>query len=368
MAAPSQSSQVTDRLLAHSANAAATAAGAIGTHAIDLLRAVIADRKLVVPTDLVFDVGAGTTTSWQLNAAQTLVVANTTRDATLSSTTRDAYDCGRIAATAALSAVHARAAAPLFARLTLACPADAGEAAKKSLIEGVAVAMAASGAFLADVELVEAAVLRFDVLVAGIVRPDRVRGVAGAQADDVLILAGPLGAGIYAAAHARQKLSDDDRDALIARATRSNAAGIALGSIRNVHAVAAVGPEGLIAATLALADAAGLHGRIDAAKVPALPRALLFAKTGSIAPLSSRNWNRDGARVALADAVMPEMRSLLTDPQASGALLIACKPESVDRVLKLCGGDDAVAQAAAIGRFVAPVAGNTGPRVLTVAA
>ena len=303
--------------------------------AADLLRDVIASRDLFVPTDLVTDIATGATTLWKLNVAQTLVVSNTSREAAID----DAFECGRIAATAALSAVHATAAQPLFARLTCACPAGASDAARKALIEGVAVAMSDAKAVLADAEFVDAPVLRFDVLVAGIVRPDRIKRAAGAQPDDALILASPLGTGIYATAHAKGRLGDDDRSALVTQATRTNSVGIALGTIRNVHAVTEVGPNGFVAAALALGQASSLSVEIDSTQVPALPRALALAKTGCVAPGSSRNWNRDGALVDLADAVMPEMRSLLTDPQASGALLIACKPESVDRVLKLCAAD-----------------------------
>lgn len=301
-----------------------------------MLRAIFDERALERPKDLASDIGAGATTLWSVNAAQMLVVANTSREATID----DAFECGRIAATAALTAVHATAATPLFARLICECPADATAAARRSLLEGVAVAMADAGAVLADAQMVEAPGLRFDVLVAGIVRPDRVRGIAGAQPNDALILASPLGAGIYAAAHARHKLSDDDRRVLIAHATRSNRVGIAFGTIRNVHAVAGVGPNGLIAAVLAIAETSGLQATVEATKVASLPRALALAKGGCVSPGSSRNWNRDGARVDLAENVMPEMRALLTDPETSGALLIACKRESVDRVLQLCRSEN----------------------------
>jgi selenide,water dikinase len=357
-----RTSQVADRLLGAASGAAAIAMPS----AADMLRAVFEARGLASPTDLITEIGAGATTLWKLNAAQTLVVSNTSREAEID----DAFECGRIAATAALSAVHACAAAPLFARLTCACPAGASDAARKSLLDGVAVAMSDAGAVLADAQLVDAATLRFEVLVAGVVRPDRIKGIAGAQAGDVLILASPLGTGIYAAAHAKQKLSDDERRVLIAEATRSNRVGITLGTIRNVHAVAEVGPGGLIEATLALAQAASLHATIDATHVPALSRALALAKTGCVAPASSRNWNRDGAKVDLADNVMPETRALLTDPQTSGALLISCKRDSVERVLKLCmaKGDDAHA-AAAIGTLeVMQVTADAAPDAAFVAA
>ncbi len=313
----------------------------------DMLRAIVEGRGLKIPKDLMSDLGGeGAATLWKLNAAQTLVISHTSREAAID----DAFECGRIAATAALTSIHARAAAPLFARLICQCPAAATDAARKSLVEGVAVAMSDAGAVLADAQVVDAPTLRFDVLVAGIVRPDRVRGIAGAQPDDVLVLASPLGAGIYAAANARGKLLDDDRRVLIEHATRPHRLGIALGTIRNVHAVAEVGPQGLIAAALAIARMAALTATIDVRHVPALAQALTLAKSGCVAPLSSRNWNRDGAIVKLDETVMPEMRALLTDPQASGALLISCKRESVGRVLKLCENGDG-AQAAEIGRL-----------------
>ncbi len=324
-----KSARVSDRLLGSQAVAAPDAA--------DFLRDVVASRGLRVPKDLVTDIAAGVTTVWTINAAQTLVVSQTSREAAID----DAFECGRIAATAALSAVHATAAQPLFARLTCACPAGASDAARRALIEGVAVAMSDASAVLADARFVEAAVLRFDVLVTGIVRPDRIRRAAGAQAGDTLILASPLGTGIYATAHAKGRLADEERLTLIAESTRTNVVGIAFGTIRNVHAVAEVGPQGLVAAALALGQASALAPVIESSRVPALPRALALAKNGCVATESARNWNRDGALVELASAVMPEMRALLTDPQVGGALLVACKPESVDRVLALCaaGGD-----------------------------
>ena len=328
----------------------------------EMLRAIVEGRGLKIPKDLMSGIGGeGAATLWKLNAAQTLVISHTSREAAID----DAFECGRIAATAALTSIHARAAAPLFARLICECPAAASDAARKSLVEGVAVAMSDAGAVLADAQVVDAPSLRFDVLVAGIVRPDRVRGIAGAQPADVLVLASPLGAGIYATANAKGRLSDDDRRVLIAHATRPNRLGVALGTIQNVHAVAEVGPQGLIAAALAIARAAALTATLDVRHVPALAHALSLAKSGCVAPLSSRNWNRDGASVRLDETVMPEMRALLTDPQASGALLISCKRESVGRVLKLCE-NEAGTHAGEVGSLASEVARAETTRWLTI--
>ena len=48
---------------------------------------------------------------------------------------------------------------------------------------------------------------------------------------------------------------------------------------------------------------------------------------------SGRNWAAYGAEVRLADSVQAVDKALLSDPQTSGGLLVACAPEAVDQVL-----------------------------------
>ncbi len=50
---------------------------------------------------------------------------------------------------------------------------------------------------------------------------------------------------------------------------------------------------------------------------------------------SGRNWAGYGHDVVLADAITPVQQTLLTDPQTSGGLLVACDPATVDEVLAL---------------------------------
>ena len=48
---------------------------------------------------------------------------------------------------------------------------------------------------------------------------------------------------------------------------------------------------------------------------------------------SGRNWAAYGAEVALAEGVSAVDQALLSDPQTSGGLLVACAPEVVPDVL-----------------------------------
>ena len=68
---------------------------------------------------------------------------------------------------------------------------------------------------------------------------------------------------------------------------------------------------------------------------------------------SARNWAGYGDSVVLDPERFGEVeRALLTDPQTSGGLLIACAPESAAEVLAALHADG-FGQAAAIGAFAA---------------
>ena len=66
--------------------------------------------------------------------------------------------------------------------------------------------------------------------------------------------------------------------------------------------------------------------------LPVIEEALALLQDGVATGASTRNWASYGASVDLpADA--PEwQRKLVTDPQTSGGLLIACAPEAVEAV------------------------------------
>ena len=50
---------------------------------------------------------------------------------------------------------------------------------------------------------------------------------------------------------------------------------------------------------------------------------------------SGRNWASYGEAITLAPSLPESARTLLTDPQTSGGLLVACAPENVDDVLAI---------------------------------
>ena len=284
---------------------------------------------------------------WKLNAAQTLVTASRFSTPMVD----DPHDFGRIAATGALSRVLATGATPLFALASLGVPATSFPVERIAhILQGAQDALSASGTAMIAGNAFDAVVPTLALVVLGSARPDRLRQVGGAQPGDAIVLGKPLGLGVYAAAFDRQKLDDDAYRSLVQVATQSNAAGRALSAIKNVHALCDVADSGLAGQLLAMCRGAALPASIAMRAVPCLPHALALAKAGCIDRMSARNWNSYGAAIRLDDALMPEARALLTDPQSSGGLLVACKPASADRVVKLLH-DAGCAVAAEIGRF-----------------
>ena len=103
---------------------------------------------------------------------------------------------------------------------------------------------------------------------------------------------------------------------------------------------------------------ANLGIELDAAALPFLPRAREWAEAGHVTGASKRNWASYGAEVALP-ADLPEwQRHLLTDPQTSGGLLVACAPDAAAGLLAeiRAAGYPAAAQ---VGRVTSDILGVT---------
>jgi selenide,water dikinase len=101
-----------------------------------------------------------------------------------------------------------------------------------------------------------------------------------------------------------------------------------------VHALTDVTGFGLLGHLNEIALGSGLAAKLRARDTPLLPGAAQLAAQGFITGASGRNWAGYGQHVALNN-VDDTMKALLTDPQTSGGLLVACAPGAVDEVLRV---------------------------------
>jgi len=85
--------------------------------------------------------------------------------------------------------------------------------------------------------------------------------------------------------------------------------------------------------------------------VPLLGQARALAEQGFLTGASSRNWAGYGHDVDLGTASLVD-KALLTDPQTSGGLLVACEAADTEAVLQVFR-DEGFADARAIGELKA---------------
>jgi selenide, water dikinase len=79
---------------------------------------------------------------------------------------------------------------------------------------------------------------------------------------------------------------------------------------------------------------------------------LELAREGFVTGASARNWTGYGSDVNLSSGVTAVERALVTDPQTSGGLLVACAAEAADDVLALFRAEG-FEQAGVIGEITA---------------
>ncbi|MEW5787327.1 MAG: selenide, water dikinase SelD [Pseudomonadota bacterium] len=282
---------------------------------------------------------------WKLNETQAIVA---TTDFFMP-IVDDPYEFGRIAATNAISDVYAMGGRPLFALALVGMPIDKlPHETIRAILAGGEAAARAAGMPIAGGHSIDSQEPIYGLVAIGVVDPRRIKKNNAGHAGDVLILGKGLGVGIYSAALKKDQLPESGYRAMIDSTTRLNTPGTALGEMDGVHALTDVTGFGLLGHSLELARGSGLTVRLRFADVPTLPGAADLARAGFVTGASGRNWSSYGGGVELFEGCADWQQALLTDPQTSGGLLVACAADSAQAVLALFHGQG-FAQAAVIG-------------------
>jgi selenide,water dikinase len=138
---------------------------------------------------------------------------------------------------------------------------------------------------------------------------------------------------VLSAALKKNALPPEGYAQMIATTTRLNTPGPALAALAGVHALTDVTGFALAGHALEMARGGGCTVQIDWHRVPLLAGVRELASQGMVTGASGRNWAGYGQDVQLPEGFAAEDRALLTDPQTSGGLLVACSPDSVEQVL-----------------------------------
>lgn len=273
----------------------------------------------------------------------------------------DPFDFGRIAATNALSDIYAMGGRPLFALAVVGMPLDKlPEAVIRRILAGGESVCAAAGIPIAGGHSIDVLEPIYGLVGIGVVHPARIKRNSSARVGDSLILSKPLGIGTLSAALKKGMLSPRGYEEMLHWTTRLNAPGMALAEMADVHAITDVTGFGLAGHLLEMCRGSGLGAHIDFERLPLIAEAATHAQAGIATGASARNWSAYGNDVLLLENQEEWQRTLLTDPQTSGGLLIACSEQSVANVIGIlrAGG---FTESAVIGRM------ESGPPRLRVA-
>jgi selenide, water dikinase len=242
----------------------------------------------------------------------------------------DPFDFGRIAATNAISDIYAMGGRPLMAIAILGWPINVlGAEVAAQVVDGGRQACSDAGIVLAGGHSIDCPEPVFGLAVTGLVEKSGLKQNNSAQAGDLLYLSKPLGVGILTTAQKQGKLKPEHSTLARDVMCELNRVGIALAKVPGVTALTDVTGFGLMGHLLEMCEGSGVDAALEIAAVPALVSVPDYISEGCIPGGTGRNFSSYGHKLA---PMTQAQQALLCDPQTSGGLLIAVRPEAAKAV------------------------------------
>lgn len=269
----------------------------------------------------------------------------------------DPADFGRIAAANALSDVYAMGARPLFALALLAFPRGLlGEGAAEEIVRGGAEKAAEAGAGVLGGHSIDDPEPKYGMVAVGEVDPAAMLTNGGARPGDQIVLTKPLGTGVVATAIKKGACSAQTTAEAVAVMSRLNRNASEAALAAGARAATDVTGYGLAGHLRNMARASGVAARVSAAKTPALKGVAELVAGGHVPGGTRRNLADAADWVSYGPAVSETTKTLLSDAQTSGGLLVSCPPQRAGAMLAALEAKGE--PAAAIGEFVEGPAGT----------
>ncbi len=237
---------------------------------------------------------------------------------------------GQIAAANSLSDIYAMGGRPLTALSLVAFPETGDIEVLERILAGGHAKMAEAGCVVVGGHSIRDPEIKFGYAVTGTVHPQKVWTNAGARPGDKLLLTKPLGTGVITTALKKGQAREEWVEAatrVMLELNRAAAEALVPLSGIEVHAATDVTGFGLLGHARELALASGVSLRIDSSQVELIEGALECSHAGHLAGGLKNNREFVSGCVQFAANVSPDLQNLLYDPQTSGGLLVAVRPD-----------------------------------------
>ena len=242
----------------------------------------------------------------------------------------DPFDFGRIAATNAVSDIFAMGGKPIMAIAVFGFPINKLPASvAQRIIDGGRFACQQAGIALAGGHSIDSPEPIFGLAVTGIIDTEKVKRNATAQAGCHLYLTKPLGIGVLTTAEKQGKLKAEHKGLATKWMCQMNLLGSQLSNIDGVTAMTDVTGFGLLGHLAEICEGSNLNAEVDFANIKTLDGVDNYIAQGCIPGGTNRNFDSYGHKIA---PMTDLQKAVLCDPQTSGGLLIAVKPDSEKEV------------------------------------
>jgi selenide,water dikinase len=264
----------------------------------------------------------------------------------------DPFSFGQVAAANALSDVYAMGGRPLTALNIMGIPSDIVPARIINLIlRGGATKIKEAKCVLIGGHTIRNPEPVYGLAVTGMVSPQHMLTNARAREGNVLVLTKPLGTGIITTGIKRGLANRPLEQKVVAIMTKLNSVGPELAEKGLVRAAVDVTGFGLLGHLGAMCRASGVGAVIAAESVPVISAEVFRLIAMDCIPGGSRD-NLDFAnKFTEWDGVTPAQKTMLTDAQTSGGLLLSVQQRNMDAVIKHLKSHRALC-AAVIGKIV----------------
>ena len=248
----------------------------------------------------------------------------------------DPFAYGQIAAANALSDVYAMGGRPLTARNLMGAPTElVGPETIAQILRGGAAKVKEAGCALVGGHTIRNPEPVYGLSVTGLVNPRQMMTNAAARPGDRLVLTKPLGTGIATTGIKRGLTSKSLERKAVAIMQRLNAVGAELAEAELVRAATDLTGFGLMGHLSSMCRASGVGAVIDASAVPAIsPEVWSLIDQGCI-PGGSKDNRKTADELVDWGNTSEAQRTLLTDAQTSGGLLLCVAKRNLDSVMRL---------------------------------
>ena len=246
----------------------------------------------------------------------------------------DPMDFGAIAAVNAISDVYAMGGKPIMAIAILMWPVDKlSDEIAGQVLEGAKRACAEAGIAVAGGHSIDGPEPVFGLAVTGIADKEQIKKNSSAEVGCELFLTKPIGVGILTTAQKKGLLKEGDLDKARKSMMTLNKIGQELGKLDAVTGLTDVTGFGLLGHLAELAEGSNLTAHITADKLPLIDGLSYYIENDCFPGGTFRNYDSYGHKIS---PITEAQKQILCDPQTSGGLLVAVKPEGRAAFDKVC--------------------------------